>query len=110
MAEKGFFAWLLSDPGNAALAGALGGMVRWVTLRDSWKEGVPALLVGAVCAVYVAPFIEPIIGPAMSATAPDADVGALTAFLTGLGGIGIAGFILDLISSRLTKGGRNGKR
>ncbi len=48
VAEKSFLAWLASEPGKAALAGAAGGLVRWITLRDSWREGVPALFVGAV--------------------------------------------------------------
>lgn len=109
MPEKSFFHWLASDPGKAALAGAAGGIVRWVTLRDNWKEGLTALLVGAVCAVYIAPFIEPILAPTLNSVAPDADVTALSAFITGLGGIGIAGFLLDLITSRLS-GGRHGKR
>ena len=106
MPDRGFWAWLASDPGKAAMAGAAGGLVRWITLRDNWKEGVPALIVGALCAVYLAPFLTPVIAPPFEAINPDADVGALAAFLCGLGGIGIAGFVIDLITSRLTRGGR----
>lgn len=109
MADRGFLAWLASEPGKAALAGAAGGLVRWITLRDSWREGVPALVVGAACAVYVAPFLEPLLSTPLGAVAPDGDVTALAAFVTGLGGIGITGFLIDLITSRIARGGRNGQ-
>ena len=46
------FRWLWTEPGKAALAGALGGIVRWVTLREHWRDGVLSLLVGSICAVY----------------------------------------------------------
>lgn len=111
MPERGFISWLASEPAMLAIAGAAGGVVRWITLRNNWKEGLPALIVGAVCAVYLAPFIEPLIATPLNAVAPDADVTSLAAFITGLGGIGMAGFMIDLISARLTKhGGGNGQR
>lgn len=106
--ERSFFAWLASDPGKAAIAGAAGGLVRWITLRDSWLEGAASIVVGALCAVYLGPFIEPVIYAPFSAVAPEGDVHALAAFVTGLGGIGIAGFVIDLITSRIAKGRRDG--
>ena len=108
MPGQNLFHWLASDPGKAALAGALGGVVRWITLRDSWKEGVPALAVGAICAVYIGPLVEPFLDAPISGLAPDADTTALAAFLTGLGGIGIAGFLMDMVASRFGRG-RNGR-
>lgn len=38
MPDRGFWSWLASDPGKAAMAGAAGGLVRWITLRDTWRE------------------------------------------------------------------------
>lgn len=108
MPDKGFWYWLASDPGKAALAGALGGLVRWITLRDSWKEGIPALALGAICAVYIGPVVEPFLEAPISGMAPEADITALAAFLTGIGGIGVAGFIMDVIASRFGRG-RNGR-
>ena len=108
MPERSLWQWITSDPGKAALAGALGGIVRWITLRDSWKEGVPALVLGAICAVYIGPLIEPFLDAPISGVAPDADTTALAAFVTGLGGIGIAGFLLDVLATRF--GGRNGRQ
>ena len=51
MPDRNLWQWLASEPGKAALAGALGGVVRWITLRDNWKEGAPALLLGAIADV-----------------------------------------------------------
>jgi len=39
--------WLASDAGRAAIAGAAGGLVRWVTLRDDWREGLPVCSLAA---------------------------------------------------------------
>ena len=52
--------WLWTEPGKAALAGALGGIVRWVTLREHWRDGVLSLLVGSICAVYLGPLVAPL--------------------------------------------------
>ena len=99
--------WLLSEPGKAALAGALGGVVRWITLRDNWKEGAPALVLGAIAAVYLGPLVEPVIATPVSTVAPEADTKSLAAFLTGVGGVGVVGMALDLVRWRKPEGGND---
>lgn len=92
--------WLTSDPGKAALAGALGGIVRWLTLRHDWKEGMVTLIVGAICAMYLGPLVLPLIEPLVGSIAPDNDAGGLASFLVGMGGITLTGVILDLFERR----------
>lgn len=96
-------AWLFSDAGRAAIAGAAGGVVRWVTLRDNWREGLTGLAVGSLCAIYLGPLAEPILKPVIGAIAPDGDVAGFSSFVIGLGGISISGFILDIIRLHRSK-------
>ncbi len=99
-ARESFVEWLASDPGRAALAGALGGVVRWLTLRHSWKEGVVTLLVGGICAMYLGPLALPLIEPLIAKVAPTGDASGLSSFLIGLGGISISGLLLDVFDRR----------
>ncbi len=101
--------WLFSDAGKAAIAGAAGGLVRWVTLRDDWREGLTGLLVGSLCAIYLGPLAEPLLDPVIGKIAPGDGAAGFASFVIGLGGISIAGFILDIIKARRSKvlGGRD---
>lgn len=109
MRQDGFFDWLASDLGKAAVAGALGGLVRWITLRDNWKEGSAAIFTGCVCAVFLSPAAEPILVPALSLATTEQAARDLVPFVIGLGGVGIAGFLIDFVAARL-KGGTDGKQ
>ena len=64
-----FWSWVMTDQAKTALAGAAGGIVRWVTLRERWQDGVASLLVGSICALYVGPFVNPLISPMIAADA-----------------------------------------
>lgn len=82
----------------AAIAGAAGGLVRWLALREHWTDGIVAILVGGVSAVYLAPAILQIVGPVLSIVVDDINARQrLAAFLCGLAGVGIVGFIIDAI-------------
>ena len=50
-----FLEWLFSGDGRAAVAGALGGVVRWITLREHWTDGLASLLVGAILMIVSDP-------------------------------------------------------
>lgn len=99
MSGKGLevLTWLQSDHAGAALAGALGGLVRWVTLRESVREGLGSLLVGSVCALYLGPLVEPVLTPVLGKLAPGAGASGFASFVVGLGGIGFSGLILDIL-------------
>lgn len=102
--------WLFSDSGKGAVAGALGGLVRWITLRDHWTDGVLSVVVGAICALYLGPLVAPILNPVIGKIAPASDGTGFSAFVVGLGGISLSGFLIDLIRARRSevKRGRNG--
>ncbi len=95
---------LEGDGGKALLAGAAGGIVRWVTLRSNWKEGIGAILVGALCALYLGPIAQPILEPVIGKIAPNGDATGFAAFFVGLGGISLSGLLIDIIAARLPKG------
>lgn len=78
------------------IAGALGGVVRWLTLRDHWSDGVISMLVGAICAMYIAPLAIPSLVPILGNinVAPE-NVGTLSGFLIGIGGITVSGFFIE---------------
>jgi hypothetical protein len=92
---------LLGEHGAIAVAGAAGGIVRWLTLRESWRNGVTSVIVGSVCAVYLEPLalpaLEPILGKVI---ANPSKLSNLSAFLVGIGGIMVSGFVIDLWTAR----------
>lgn len=89
--------WLFSPVVKLAIAGALGGVVRWLTLKQPPLDGLVSVVVGAICAVYLGPAIQPILRPIVDFAGVDADaMQGLGGFLVGIGGILVSGFILDL--------------
>lgn len=94
---------LSTETGKLAIAGVAGAMVRWVTLRNNWKEGLSALVVGGICATYVGPLMAPLMEPLIGAVAPDGDTTGFSAFVVGLGGISISGMLIDIINARRSK-------
>jgi hypothetical protein len=92
--------WLWTEPGKAALAGALGGIVRWVTLREHWRDGVLSLLVGSICAVYLGPLVAPVLAPVIGKLAPGGDSAGFSSFVVGIGGLSISGLIIDIFRAR----------
>jgi hypothetical protein len=88
--------WLDTEPGKAAVAGALGGIVRWVTLRHNWREGSFTLIVGSICAMYLGPVALPIVEGTIGKIVPQGDMSGLSSFLVGIGGISLSAFIIDI--------------
>lgn len=104
--------WLPDGADKALIAGALGGLVRWITLREHWRDGAISIVVGALCSLYLAPLGEPFIAlllrwlglaPVLD-LAPDQQAG-FAGFVVGVGGIGIVGFILDFIKAKRRQNG-----
>lgn len=93
--------WLVGDKAQMVLAGALGGVVRWATLRSHWSDGAIAIVIGAICAVYLSPLALPALAPGLGALSISPEsVHGLSGFLIGLGGITVSGFIIDLWRAR----------
>jgi hypothetical protein len=101
--------WLWTEPGKAALAGALGGIVRWVTLREHWRDGILSLLVGAICAVYLGPLVAPILEPVIGRLAPGGDTAGFSAFVVGIGGMSISGLLIDIFRARRAEVGQGNR-
>lgn len=93
-----FWNWVMSIKGEAAVAGAAGGIVRWATLREDWKTGATSLIVGMLCAVYLSETGAGAIEAAFKTfgLTKSIDKGA-AGFIVGIGGVTISGFVLDVI-------------
>jgi hypothetical protein len=92
---------LFSDKAQMAVAGALGGVVRWLTLRSNVADGIVSIVVGAICAIYLGPVSLPLIEPVLGKIVLDANARAgLSGFLIGIGGIGVSSFLMELWQRR----------
>ncbi len=92
---------ILGEKGQVALAGAAGGLVRWLTLRSRLLDGLVAVLVGAISATYLGPLAEPAIDALLgNVIVEDASRGAFSGFIIGLGGISVTGFVMDFWAER----------
>lgn len=91
----------LGDHVASAIAGAAGGAVRWLTLRQGWRDGLASLIVGCLCSIYLSPLVEPMIDLAFGKiVAEEAKRAALSGFVIGVGGIMVSGFLLDFWAIR----------
>ncbi len=84
-----------------------------MTLRNNWREGAAAIVVGSICANYLGPLVSPIMEPVLGKLNPDGDPTGLSAFIVGLAGISLSGFVIDMFKARQDKargeaGGDNG--
>jgi hypothetical protein len=100
MNREDIFHWFGTDAGRAAIAGALGGIVRWITLRERPREAIGSLVVGSVCAIYLGPLVEPIMEPIIGKITPQGDSSGFASFVVGLGGISIASFVIEVFRAR----------
>lgn len=93
-----FWAWISSLKGDAMVAGLAGGFVRWAVHTTSWRDGLAAVFIGGVCATYLADPAADLIAAILKPMGFSGAIKASTAgFVVGLGGVGIAGFLIDAI-------------
>ena len=93
--------WISQTKGAVILAGAAGGVVRTITLRERWTRAIANALVGALCALFLTPLTDPLLAPTLGVIVPDpSSVAGFSGFIIGLGGITISGLILDIIERR----------
>jgi len=108
-AARGLYSWLSGPAGQLALAGAAGGVVRSITLRERPAEGVGSLIVGIACSIYVSPLalivFDPLLGRII--TKPGA-LDTFAGFVTGVAGMAVVGFILDVWRARRAQIGKGG--
>jgi hypothetical protein len=108
--HDGFWMWLFGEKGQLATAGALGGVVRWLSLREDWQSGLVSITVGAICALYLAPLAIPAIEPIIGKFVIDATARAgFSGFIIGIGGIAVSGFVIDLWKARARQIRKDGR-
>ncbi len=92
---------LLGEKGQVALAGAAGGLVRWLTLRSRPLDGFIAIVVGSISAIYLGPLAEPAMNALLGQVIVEpSSRGAFSGFIIGLGGITVSGFVMDFWRAR----------
>lgn len=96
---------IFGTQGSVILAGALGGVVRWITLKETFREGVASVIVGAICSRYLGPLVQPAMTPLLgSFVVEEASRAAFSGFILGLGGITVSGFVIDFLRGWVRKG------
>ncbi|MGB1215389.1 MAG: hypothetical protein ACPG4X_18615 [Pikeienuella sp.] len=88
-----FAQYLYNDPTfSIVLAGGAGGLVRWATEREPWREGLMSVVVGALCAQYLGPWALGVVEKITSVEITDG-TGKTGAFLMGVGGISLVAIV-----------------
>ena len=101
-----WFASIITGKEPVIVAGAAGGVVRWIRLKERFLDGVLSIAVGAVCALYVSPVLEPLVSGWIphDAITETQRIG-FSGFIIGLLGVGSVGFILDAARNIRKTGG-----
>lgn len=100
-----FVNWLLSDLGQTVIAGGLGGVVRWLALKEAFRQGLSSVAIGSICSIYLGPVATPLLSPVVGRLLADpASQVGLGGFLIGTGGVAVVGFIIDLWRTRRRNG------
>ena len=93
----------MNDPTvSVVLAGMAGGAVRWHYKKEALWTGIGSVVVGGICAKFLGPVAVALFTGATGASITDQS-GTMGAFLMGLGGIAVLGFILDIFEGRMIK-------
>lgn len=86
----------LSEHLPALTAGAAGGLVRWLSLKESVRDGVISIIVGAVTSYYAGPLASAVFDPVLKNIILDETKrNNLSGFLVGCGGILVVGYVID---------------
>lgn len=92
------------------IAGAAGGVVRSISLRQNLRESIATVTVGILCSTYLsAPFAPVLVkwGQGLFPTLPDA-LGP-SGFIVGFLGIAFTGFIMDIFRGWTKRFGKAGE-
>ncbi len=95
---------ILRDPAtNVILAGAAGGLVKWIRLRESFNSGIVNVILGGVVAYYISPIALAVIrgslGSMIDMTA--AEQARLGGFIIGSMANSVVGAVTDLVTKYL---------
>ncbi|MTH62117.1 hypothetical protein [Paracoccus litorisediminis] len=100
-------AWFGSEAGRAALAGAAGGLVRWLmSERRRIRDLAVSIIAGALLAHYATPIMLALMAQWVGPMSGDVDGSA--SFAVGVLGMSGARLVLVWLETRAGKGGGNG--
>lgn len=86
--------WIRSTSGQDVVAGAVGSLVRTITLREGFLQSLRTVAIGAPCAFYGTPIAVVLFRPFMGSASENA-IHGFAGFVSGIGGAIIVGWILD---------------
>lgn len=90
--------WIRSTGGQDVVAGAVGSLVRTITLQEGLLQSLRTLAIGGPCAFYGTPIAVALFRPWMGSASEDA-IHGFAGFVTGIGGAIFVGWILDIWAS-----------
>ena len=97
-------AWLAGEAGRAALAGAAGGLVRWLmSEKTRIRDGAISIITGILMAKYASPLMLAILEKWFDAL--KGDVVGMAGFAAGIAGMSIAKILLALVDAQFRKTG-----
>lgn len=93
-----------------AFSGLAGGIARWVALRERlWPDGLGTIVIGLTAAVFLWPLGEPMVEPVLGRLDMEPATAVMFGgFVTGLMGVSLIGWLLDVARAR-QKGGSDAK-
>lgn len=105
--------WVAGETGRAMVAGAAGGLMRWLGQeRRRLRDGALAVASGSLAALYLAPVVIGVLAALGLNLGADEAADRAAGFLAGLAGMSIAKVAIALIetwAARQTTGGRDGQ-
>lgn len=101
--------WIAGETGRAMLAGAAGGLVRWVGQeRKRLRDGVLAVASGSLAALYLAPVVVGVLRVLSIELGEGADADRAAGFLAGLAGMSIAKVVITAVETWAKRQSRQG--
>lgn len=93
--------YLSGEAGRALVAGAAGGLYRWMmSERRRLRDGVVAAVSGAISASYLGPVVLAILRAAGLKISEGPDLYLTAGFLSGLAGMSIAKLVVAMIEAQ----------
>lgn len=95
-------AWIAGEAGRAVLAGAAGGLVRWLmSERQRIRDGIVSVVAGALMARYASPVMLAIMERWLGEMS--GDVAGAAGFASGLAGMSLAKLMLGFVDAHARK-------
>ena len=97
--------WLAGEAGRAAIAGAAGGLYRWLMQeRRRIRDGLVAVVSGAISAQYLGPVVLAVLRLAgLRLGGEGGDLSLTAGFLAGLAGMSIAKLVVATVEAQAQK-------